>query len=205
MNRSLWAPWRMAYIQSLDAQHAAEVAATPGASNASSTRNASNSPTPSGNFLAQYWAHPDRDNEQFVVHRDSLGMVLLNRYPYANGHLLVALGEPRGTLGEYSHEERAHFWRLMDLAMALCNAACDPQGMNVGLNIGRAAGAGLPEHVHGHVVPRWAGDCNFLSVFGEVRVIPDALERSWLHYRSVLPTVLAKDAKFAADAKNVPQ
>ena len=201
MNRSLWAPWRMAYIQSLDAQHAAEVAATPGASAA---------PSASSNFLAQYWAHPDRDHEQLVVHRDSLGMVLLNRYPYANGHLLVALGEPRGSLGEYAHDDRAHFWRLMDLAMALCSAACDPQGMNVGLNIGRAAGAGLPEHVHGHVVPRWAGDCNFLSVFGEVRVIPDALEQSWQRYREALPSVLAVLAKCdspatrATRAKNVP-
>ncbi|MBL9140638.1 MAG: HIT domain-containing protein, partial [Phycisphaerae bacterium] len=121
-----------------------------------------------------------------------VGFVLLNRYPYANGHLLVALGEPRGTLTEYSPRERAHFWRLMDLSMALCTAVCEPQGLNVGLNVGRAAGAGLPEHVHGHVVPRWAGDCNFLSVLGEVRVIPDALEQSWHRYRAALPGLIAK-------------
>lgn len=182
MNRSLWAPWRMAYIQSLDAQDELARAAA---------RSGEGAPA-SGNFLAQYWAHPELDRAQLVVHRDARGMVLLNRFPYANGHLLVALGEPRGTLGDYAPEDRAHFWRLMDLAMALCTAACEPQGMNAGLNIGRAAGAGLPEHVHGHVVPRWAGDCNFLSVLGQVRVIPDALERSWEMYRAALPAVIAK-------------
>lgn len=181
MNRSLWAPWRMAYIQQLDAQSVAARAA-----------DASTGAPIETNFLAQYWAAPQRDREQGVVHRDHLGMVLLNRFPYANGHLLVALGEPRGTLAEYSPENRAHFWRLMDLGMALCQAAWEPQGINAGLNIGRAAGAGLPEHIHGHVVPRWAGDCNFMSVLGHIRIIPDALEQSWERYRSVLPAVLAR-------------
>jgi ATP adenylyltransferase len=179
MQRSLWAPWRLAYIQSLGAQDAP-------------SGSVAGAPTSGANFLAEYWAHPERDREQFVVHRDHAGMVLLNRYPYANGHLLVALGRPRGALVEYAPDERAHFWRLMDLAMALCEEACAPQGMNAGLNVGRAAGAGLPEHVHGHVVPRWAGDCNFLSVLGEVRVIPDALERSWERYRAALPASLAR-------------
>lgn len=179
MQRSLWAPWRLAYIQSLDAQD-------PPAATGADGRGGN------ANFLAEYWARPEHDRAQFVIHRDHAGMVLLNRYPYANGHLLVALGKPRGTLAEYSREERAHFWRLMDLGMTLCEEACAPQGINAGLNVGRAAGAGLPEHVHGHVVPRWAGDCNFLSVLGHVRVIPDALERSWERYREVLPAALAR-------------
>jgi ATP adenylyltransferase len=171
----------MAYIQHLDAQAATARTADAASANAAET-----------NFLAQYWGSPQHDQAQGVIFRDELGMILLNRFPYANGHLLVALGDPRATLGEYTSTERAHFWRLMDLAMALCQEMCQPQGMNVGLNIGRAAGAGLPQHIHGHVVPRWTGDCNLMSVLGNVRVIPDALEQSYQRYRAVLPAVLAR-------------
>jgi ATP adenylyltransferase len=74
----------------------------------------------------------------------------------------------------------------MELAMDLCQRTFDPQGMNVGLNLGRAGGAGLPEHLHGHVVPRWAGDTNFMSVIGSTRMIPDSLERAWEAYRATL-------------------
>lgn len=185
MQADLWAPWRMAYIRNLEAQ-AATVRTAMGSGGPTSPSADTGGET---NFLAACWANPALDREQGVIHRDALGMILLNRYPYANGHLLVALGEPRPTLAEYAPEHRAHFWKLMDLAMALCENACHPQGMNVGLNIGRAAGAGLPQHVHGHVVPRWAGDCNFLSVLGQVRVVPDALERTWERYRAVLDQV----------------
>jgi ATP adenylyltransferase len=171
MHPSLWAPWRMAYIRGLDAASAEASAGKPSGST---------------NFLAEYWAHPERDHAQLVVHRDDRGMVLLNRYPYTNGHLLVALGDARPSIADYGPDDRAHFWRLMELAMDLCQSAFQPQGLNVGLNLGRAAGAGLPEHAHGHVVPRWAGDTNFMSVIGEVRMVPDALERTWDAYRAEL-------------------
>ena len=138
--------------------------------------------TGSPNFLATYWAHPELDREQFVVHRDRKGMILLNRFPYTNGHLLVALGEAQPTIDRYSPEDRAHFWLLMERAMELCQRTFEPQGMNVGLNLGRAGGAGLPEHLHGHVVPRWAGDTNFMSVLGGVRMIPDSLEAAYAAY-----------------------
>lgn len=162
----------MAYIRGLESQ--ADAARAGG--------EAGGSP----NFLADYWAHPERDREQHVVFRDGRGMVLLNRYPYTNGHLLVALGEPQPTIDRYSPADRAHFWQLMELAMDLCRRTFDPQGMNVGLNLGRAAGAGLPEHLHGHVVPRWAGDTNFMSVLGGVRTIPDSLERAYDAYRATI-------------------
>lgn len=178
MHASLWAPWRLSYIQGLEQQSAT---ARAGAATAGSS-----------NFLRQYWENPGADAAQLVIHRTAQGMVLLNRYPYANGHLLVALGDPRPTLLEYQPAQRAHFWQLMDLAMALCQRVYDPQGLNVGLNVGRAAGAGLPEHVHGHVVPRWSGDTNFMSVMGEVRVIPQALEQSWELYRAALPECAAR-------------
>ena len=177
MHPNLWAPWRMAYIRDLEAR-AAEAGA--------------GAPTGGANFLADCWAHPERDAAQHVIHRDARGMVLLNRYPYTNGHLLVALGEARPTIDGYAPADRAHFWRLMELAMELCQRAFQPQGMNAGLNLGRAGGAGLPEHLHGHVVPRWAGDTNFMSVLGEVRVIPDALEHAYGAYRRHLHDARAK-------------
>lgn len=162
MNRSLWAPWRMAYIRSLESQAAQAAAGAP--------------PLPEeGNFIATCFRDPAQDEANHVVHRAEGGLILLNRYPYANGHLLVALGEPRPTLGEYSAAQRAAFWRLVDTATDLVERTLRPQGINIGVNVGRAAGAGLPQHVHAHVVPRWAGDTNFLSVIGEVRVIPESL------------------------------
>lgn len=177
MHSSLWAPWRLAYIRALESQADAAKASPPAGN---------------PNFLADYWAHPERDQAQHVVHRDARGMVLLNRYPYTNGHLLVALGEPQPTIDRYAPADRAHFWRLMELAMDLCEHAFAPQGMNVGINLGRAAGAGLPEHLHGHVVPRWNGDTNFMSVLGATRMIPDALERTFDAYRAVLPESLLR-------------
>lgn len=171
MLSSLWAPWRLAYIRSLEAKAAeARGGGTPGG------------PT---NFLSAAWTRPEEDRERHVVFRDSKGIVLLNRYPYTNGHLLVALGEAQPTIDRYAPIDRAHFWKLMEIAMDLCQRAFEPQGMNVGLNLGRAGGAGLPEHLHGHVVPRWAGDTNFMSVLGGTRVIPDSLDRAWERYREV--------------------
>ena len=143
-------------------------------------------------FLAAYWDRPELDDAQYVIHRDGRGMVLLNRYPYCNGHLLVALGAPEPSIDRYAPSDRAHFWRLMELAMDLCRHVLDPQGMNVGLNVGSASGAGLPEHLHGHVVPRWSGDTNFMGVIGEVRTIPDALDRTFTLYKAELPSSIAR-------------
>lgn len=113
------------------------------------------------------------------------GLILLNRYPYANGHLLVCLGEGRPRLLDYDEAQRAELWSLVDLATELCERTLRCQGVNIGLNQGLAAGAGVPEHVHVHVVPRWFGDVNFISVVGQVRVIPGALEEMAKRYRDV--------------------
>src|SRR5689334_5468129 len=160
-HENLWAPWRMAYLRGLKskAQQAGgwdEVSA--------------------GGFLTEYWKHPERDEQNLVVYRNPHGMVLLNRYPYANGHLMAALGEARPNLLDYSPPQRAEFWKLVEVAMDLMQRTLHPQGMNMGINEGKSAGAGLPEHLHAHIVPRWAGDTNFITVVGQVRVIPDALE-----------------------------
>lgn len=164
---SLMAPWRDSYMRSLG--------------------EAAKAPASSGCFLSEYWASPQDDERNLVVARVGegacAGMILLNKYPYANGHLLAALGEGRPRLLEYSPAQRAALWRLVDIACALAEETLSPQGLNVGVNQGVAAGAGVPGHLHAHVVPRWHGDVNFISVVGELRVIPTGLEQMAARYR----------------------
>ncbi len=113
-------------------------------------------------------------------------MILLNAFPYANGHLLVALADPRPTLLDYDADQRAALWRLTDIAAELMQTALEPQGINIGVNQGRAAGAGVPSHLHVHLVPRWSGDVNFMSVTARVRVIPSSLDAMYARYRTAL-------------------
>ncbi len=169
-HQSLWAPWRMAYLRDLESREAdARVAGT----------------TVDADFLRAAWLDVAHDEAHHVVFRNDHGLVMLNRYPYANGHLLIALGEARPTLMDYSADQRARLWELVDVAADLVERAFHPQGINVGLNQGRAAGAGLPEHLHAHVVPRWGGDTNFMATIGDVRVVPDSLDGSWKTLRAV--------------------
>ncbi len=163
---SIWAPWRLGYLESLD-----ESGPPPNAGSAT------------GCFLSDYWIAPGDDEANHVIVRTNEGMILLNAYPYANGHLLVALGEGRPTLLDYSPEQRAALWRLVDTATGLMQSALEPQGINTGINQGRAAGAGVPGHLHVHLVPRWSGDVNFITAVGQIRVIPSALEQMAARYR----------------------
>ncbi len=180
MQSNLWAPWRLSYLR--DLEHRAAIAASgPGA------------PAGPADFLAAAWNAPADDERNLVVFRDDQGLLMLNRFPYANGHLLAALGEPRPTLREYDAPQRAAFWRLVDLASELVDRALRPQGINLGVNIGRAAGAGLPEHVHAHIVPRWSGDTNFMSVIGEVRLIPEELDSMAATFRRVLASMRIRE------------
>lgn len=150
-------------------------------------------PAESASFFREYFLNPAQDDLNHVVARvgqaESAGMILLNKYPYANGHLLVALGEARPRLLDYTAGQRAAFWALTDLAVELCEKALFPQGVNVGLNQATAAGAGVPGHVHVHVVPRWLGDVNFMTVVGQVRVIPGALDDMHARYKEVWRTL----------------
>ena len=171
---NIWAPGRMAYLRSLEDSDP-------------STKGEQ------GNFLRGYWLAPEDDETNLVVFRNDSGMILLNRYPYANGHLLVALGEAAPRLGDYDREQRAEFWGLIDTASRLVHRTLNPQGLNIGINEGSAAGAGVPEHLHGHVVPRWGGDTNFMTVVGAVRVAPDALESVARDYREAISKGLLAD------------
>ncbi len=177
MNDNLWAPWRMAYLREL--QRRAEAL--------------KQSDLEAGPFLSEYFNDPQHDQENHVVYRDDHGLVLLNRYPYASGHLLAALGDPRPTLLDYEPAQRAAFWRLVEIGTDLIERALRPQGINMGINQGRAAGAGVPGHLHAHLVPRWHADTNFLSVVGQIRVIPESLEAMARRYRETAERMRADE------------
>jgi len=128
-----------------------------------------------GCFLCRYWGEPAGDAASHVVWRTPTTYVVMNRFPYTNGHLLVALAEHKADLTELSDDELCEMSRTIRNAVGVLRRALKPQGFNIGYNVGHCAGAGLPGHLHAHVVPRWSGDTNFMAVLGDVRVVPDAL------------------------------
>lgn len=166
---ALHAPWRIEYLEALGDDERTK--GTPRPTDAS--------------FLGRYWAKPERDVANHVIARTASGMILLNAYPYSSGHLLVALGEPRPKLLDYDVGQRAALWSLVDTATDLLERTLNPQGVNIGVNQGRAAGAGVPQHLHVHLVPRWSGDVNFIDTIGRVRVIPSSLDRMAERFRAV--------------------
>ena len=148
----LWAPWRMEFIRELGAG--------------------------SGCFLCDAAAASD-DHKNLVVRRGKTALCLLNRYPYNNGHLLVAPFRHEGKLESLTSEELAEVMTITVEAKKLLDRAVGAHGYNIGVNLGRVAGAGLDEHFHLHIVPRWAGDTNFVTTIGSTKVIPQALEELW--------------------------
>jgi ATP adenylyltransferase len=150
----LWAPWRLAYI----AKSAA--------------------PKPDECFIcAGLAASADRDN--LIALRTSQSVVMLNRFPYNNGHLLVAPRAHKGALAELTSQELLEVMESVRTMVALLQNLISPDGFNIGLNLGRAAGAGLPGHLHWHIVPRWNGDTNFMPVLTDAKVISQSLESLW--------------------------
>jgi ATP adenylyltransferase len=150
--KSLWTTWRMEYI--LDKTE------TPGC-------------------LFEAAADRPYDREQLILHRDRRTLILLNRFPYANGHLLVALARHVANLVDLGKNEA---WALMEMirtATAILRHHLRPDGFNIGLNLGAAAGAGLAEHLHFHLIPRWHGDHNFMPPLAEVRTIPEHLDQTY--------------------------
>jgi ATP adenylyltransferase len=126
------------------------------------------------------------DRGQLVLHRGVHGYLILNAYPYAPGHLLAVLYRHIATLSEATPEERADLMTLVTMATAMLTEEYRTEGFNIGLNQGRVAGAGVDDHLHAHVVPRWNGDANFVSVVGEVRVLPEALTVTYDRLKSRL-------------------
>jgi ATP adenylyltransferase len=146
--KQLWAPWRLEYIESADEQE--------------------------GCVFCH--ARDGDDEKSLVVHRGKRAFVVLNKYPYASGHLMVAPNRHEGEFGDLEPDEALEVHRFAAAGLAALAETMRPQGFNVGWNLGRIAGAGVVDHVHLHVVPRWAGDTNFMPVLADVKVLPEALE-----------------------------
>lgn len=152
---SLYAPWRMDYIRALE------------------------KPDSGGCFLCQaaQAASEQERRERLVLWTTPHSLVLMNRYPYTNGHLLIAPRAHKAELEELSEAESLDLQQQTAQAIRLLKRVVSAQGFNVGMNLGRCAGAGLPGHLHQHVVPRWSGDTNFISVVGDVRIVPQAISQ----------------------------
>jgi ATP adenylyltransferase len=152
MMDQLWAPWRLAYISK------------------------SNPPKEGNECFICRGLSETRDRENLIVLRTELAAVVLNRYPYNNGHLLIAPRAHKGRLDELTLAEVVDLQATMTRMVKIIERTMHPEGFNVGLNLGKVAGAGLPGHLHWHVVPRWNGDTNFMPVLADVRVISQSLE-----------------------------
>lgn len=128
------------------------------------------------------------DDEAFVVHRGTATSVVLNAYPYGSGHLLVVPNRAAPDLADLTGEEVTDLWATVTTAVGVLRAVYDPGGVNVGANLGAAAGAGVPDHLHVHVLPRWQGDTNFLTTVAETRVLPEPLADTYRKVRAAWPT-----------------
>lgn len=156
----LWAPWRLSYVSA-------------------------GSEKPLGDFIAA--ADQDtNDRANLVLLRTEHSIVMLNRYPYNNGHLLVAPRRAAAELCELTDPEILDGQRVLARMLKTLNEVVHPDGFNIGLNLGKAAGAGLPEHLHWHIVPRWNGDTNFMTVVSDVRVIVQSLDDLWRQIREAM-------------------
>ena len=129
------------------------------------------------------------DKASLILSREKFSFILMNRYPYNAGHLLVLPYREVPDIEDLSPEERVSFFETTVKAKRLLKAALNPNGFNIGINLGEAGGAGIPKHLHQHVVPRWTGDTNFMPVVGSTRVLPQALEPMWDHLKSVCATL----------------
>jgi ATP adenylyltransferase len=155
-NQRIWAPWRLKYVK-----HAKEDA------------------DGSCIFCSFAGEGEDRDQANLIVHRGETCFVILNKFPYTNGHLMVAPYEHIGSLPEVPADTSAEMMALVNRGMTALQEIYEPQGFNVGVNQGRVAGAGVEHHIHMHVVPRWGGDNNFMPVLADTRVMPQSLEESY--------------------------
>jgi len=159
MPEILWAPWRLAYIERPN-----ETGKTPGET--------------TGNFFLDLPAQ-DNDRENLILQRGETAFVIMNAYPYTNGHLLVAPYRQVADLEGLNDSELLEINRLLARCQRWIRLAFRPDGFNIGVNIGRAAGAGVPQHIHWHILPRWNGDTNFMTTIGDVRVIPQTLSETY--------------------------
>lgn len=128
------------------------------------------------------------DEETYIVHRGRAVFAILNAYPYGTGHLLVMPYRMVSDLEGLDDVESAELWSTINDAVRAVRDAYRPDGVNVGFNLGDAAGAGVPDHVHAHVLPRWAADSNFMTALAETRVLPEPMSKTWAKLRAAWPT-----------------
>lgn len=114
--------------------------------------------------------------DEYVIYDGKSSFVMMNRYPYVSGHLMIIPHRHIGKIEDLKQEERNEIFVLLDLSVKVLQEAMNPDGFNIGMNIGKAAGAGIEEHIHVHIIPRWEGDTNFMSVINDVRVIPENIQ-----------------------------
>lgn len=157
----LWAPWRMSYIKSSDKMH--------------------------GCFLCD--AIAKRDEDSLIVHRSERVFVILNSYPYNTGHIMVAPYRHVGDIESLDDREALDLINTIKKSLKALEDVYKPQGYNIGLNIGRASGAGLEGHIHIHVVPRWSGDANFMPIVSETKVLPEDLRTTWARLRKAFEKI----------------
>ena len=149
----LWAPWRIPYLRQITKKEDRKIPC----------------------FFCAYAKQPKQDRRNLVVHRGTSCFTVLNRFPYQGGHLLVAPKAHKGDLELLTETERRELFDQLILMQRALERLMHPHGFNIGLNLGRAAGAGVPGHVHFHLVPRWNGDTNFMAAVADTKVIPQAL------------------------------
>ena len=162
----LWAGWRSEYIEQFTSAGAPA----------------------DGSVFTRILASGLPDSETHVVWRGETTFAILNRYPYTSGHVLLMPYREVGELEELTPDERTELFSAMVDCVAALKAAYSPQGVNIGFNLGEAAGAGMPGHVHCHVLPRWNADSNFMTAVAETRVLPESLDRTWEKLRAAWPS-----------------
>ena len=150
--RILWAPWRMAYIENCDRLAECIFCEKP---------------------------QEEKDRENLIVARGKSMFVIMNRYPYNNGHLLIVPYRHTCDPGSFTEIEKIESFDLIALSRRVLERVMHPHGFNIGMNIGRVAGAGIADHLHWHIVPRWDGDTNFMPVLGHAKVVSEGLEQTW--------------------------
>jgi ATP adenylyltransferase len=159
MPQLLWAPWRLSYIEKA---------------------------TPDGGCIFVDLPAQTEDRANLILFRGATGFVMLNAFPYTNGHLMVAPYRHTAEMSELADAELLEVNQLIAKCLGWITEAYKPDGFNIGANLGSAAGAGIPTHIHWHIVPRWSGDTNFMTTVGEVRVLPQSLEESYDRLREVI-------------------
>jgi ATP adenylyltransferase len=155
----LWAPWRMSYIMSTVSQNE------------------------DGCVFCKMLAEPD-DERNLILWRGALAFVVMNLFPYNTGHIMVVPSRHTGDFSSLNHDEHLELMRLVSQAQDVLQDRMATHGFNIGMNLGRASGAGIVDHLHYHIVPRWTGDANFMSTVSETKVMSESLPDTWRRLKS---------------------